>query len=441
MKHIGLLCPPTTGHLTSMCSLGRELRQRDYQVTLFGLPDVEEKIAQFCLGFDGIGFQKIETPDFPKGSLDDFLAQNSKLSRLRAFFFTITWAQKATKIMLQEAPEVIHKTGVDFLLIDQITIAGGTIADYLQLPYVTICSALPLNPEIEVPPYFTSWEYRDVWWARQRNRLAYSLLSFFTYPVWKIVTQHRQQWELRPYRKFTEVNSSLAQICQLPQILDFPRKEQSQNFYCVNAFRDFSVKPKAEIVNETFPFDQLSNLPIIYASLGTLQNRLFDVFHTIAKACQHLDAQLIISLGGGANPEDLPTLPGSPLVFKLVPQLELLRRTTLTITHAGQNTVLESLACGVPLVAIPITNDQPGVAARIAYTGVGEVVPINRLNVTNLKAAVDNVFHEERYRMRASKFASAIQDSKGLKAAVDIIEQLMLFDSSKVFEKAHPNSG
>lgn len=60
----------------------------------------------------------------------------------------------------------------------------------------------------------------------------------------------------------------------------------------------------------------------------------------------------------------LPELPGNPIVVNYAPQLELLKIADLTITHAGVNTTLESLSNGVPLVAIPITNDQPGVAAR-----------------------------------------------------------------------------
>jgi len=46
--------------------------------------------------------------------------------------------------------------------------------------------------------------------------------------------------------------------------------------------------------------------------------------------------------------------------------LELLKQTSVCITHAGLNTVLEALTQDVPQVAIPVTNDQPGVAARIA---------------------------------------------------------------------------
>jgi len=39
-----------------------------------------------------------------------------------------------------------------------------------------------------------------------------------------------------------------------------------------------------------------------------------------------------------------------PLVVEYAPQLELLAKARLTITHAGLNTVLDSLSNGVPLV-------------------------------------------------------------------------------------------
>jgi zeaxanthin glucosyltransferase len=120
-----------------------------------------------------------------------------------------------------------------------------------------------------------------------------------------------------------------------------------------------------------FSWEALNGKPLIYASLGTIQNQQLEVFIRIAEACAHLDAQLVIALGGGGSPEALPTLPGDPQVVGFAQQLELLQRAALTITHAGLNTVLESLRCGVPVVAIPIANDQPGVAARVAWSGCG----------------------------------------------------------------------
>ena len=59
------------------------------------------------------------------------------------------------------------------------------------------------------------------------------------------------------------------------------------------------------------------------------------------------------------------------------------KRASVCITHAGLNTVLESLAQGVPQVAIPVTVDQPGVAARIAEKKTELFVPLKKLTVSH----------------------------------------------------------
>lgn len=145
----------------------------------------------------------------------------------------------------------------------------------------------------------------------------------------------------------------------------------------------------------------------------------------IAEACHGLDVQLVIALGGGCTPESLPDLPGSPLVVGLAPQLDLLQRSTLTITHAGMNTTLESLSNGVPMVAIPIANDQPGVAARIAWTGTGEVVPLKRLSVSRLRRAIKQVLTEDSYKKNALSLQASIQRAGGARKAADIVEQVI----------------
>ena len=84
-------------------------------------------------------------------------------------------------------------------------------------------------------------------------------------------------------------------------------------------------------------------------------------------------------------------MPGNPIVVPVAPQLDLLSRAALTITHAGLNTVLESLSYGVPMVAIPVGNDQPGVAARIKWRGVGELLALKHLKAAKLRPLMDQV--------------------------------------------------
>jgi zeaxanthin glucosyltransferase len=93
------------------------------------------------------------------------------------------------------------------------------------------------------------------------------------------------------------------------------------------------------------------------------------------------------------------------------------------ITHAGLNTTLESLANGVPMVAIPVTNDQPGVAARIEWFGVGKRIPIAKLNVSKLSRAVREVLENPAYRVRAQELQSQIVAADGLETAANIVER------------------
>lgn len=78
------------------------------------------------------------------------------------------------------------------------------------------------------------------------------------------------------------------------------------------------------------------------------------------------------------------------------------------------------------MVAIPVANDQPGVAARIAYTGVGELVSLKELSVSKVRSAIGKVLTQESYKQRAIEMQEAIGRSGGVKKAADIIEQVVL---------------
>ncbi|MBV8828332.1 MAG: glycosyl transferase, partial [Acidobacteriaceae bacterium] len=93
--------------------------------------------------------------------------------------------------------------------------------------------------------------------------------------------------------------------------------------------------------------------------------------------------------------------------------------------HAGLNTTLESLAQGVPMVAIPIGYDQPGVAARIAYHGVGEFVEFDQLTVERLSELIQMVRRKPAYREKTRAFQNLIARRPGLEVAADVIEHAL----------------
>lgn len=413
MTHFGLICPATTGHLNTMLPLGKELQKRGHRVTLFGILDAKSKTLAAELEFQAVG-----ESEFPTGAIAESITQLGKLSGLAALQYTVNFLKDQAAVMLRDAPSAVKQAGVEALLVDQVSPEGGSVAEFLGIPFITVCSAVVLNREPSVPPYFKTWGYNLAWWARLRNRAGYTLLSRTVKPITEVINQYRQEWKLPPQLTSNDRYSQLAQISQQPAQLEFLRENLPQCFHFTGPYHS----PTGREVPD-FPYEKLTGQPLIYASMGTLQNRLLGIFKSIAEACNDLDAQLVISLGGSATPDSLGSLPGNPLVVGYAPQLELLQKASLTITHAGMNTTLESLNNGVPLVAIPIANDQPGVAARIVWAGAGELVPLARLTVPKLRNAVQKVLTEDSYKKNAVRLQEAIQKAGGVSRAIDIVEQ------------------
>jgi zeaxanthin glucosyltransferase len=158
--------------------------------------------------------------------------------------------------------------------------------------------------------------------------------------------------------------------------------------------------------------------------MGILQNGLPDVFRAIVAAvAAQKDVQLVLSVGDHVEPKQIGPLASNAILVKSAPQLELLKRASLCITHAGLNTVLEALAQGVPQVAIPVSNDQPGVAARLADKKTGLFLPPKELTASRLSFLLDEVLSNSTYRDNARCFQKVIAGRNGLSAAVDLLER------------------
>ncbi|HLZ86222.1 MAG TPA: nucleotide disphospho-sugar-binding domain-containing protein, partial [Puia sp.] len=115
--------------------------------------------------------------------------------------------------------------------------------------------------------------------------------------------------------------------------------------------------------------------PLIYCAIGTCSNAYLykERFQqTVINAMGMLpDYQLVIQ-GIEKEKFNYPgPIPGNVRIFKTVPQLELLQRARIFITHGGFSSIRESLFYGVPMIVFPGWHDQSGNAARVVYHGLG----------------------------------------------------------------------
>jgi zeaxanthin glucosyltransferase len=412
--HYGIITPPVAGHIHPFGALGRELIARGHRVTLLHMEDVRTRANE-----EGLEFGALGESDHPPGSLGRSLAELGQRKGLGALRFTIEAVRRTTEMICRDAPAVLEARGIDCLLVDQMEPAGGSVADHLRIPFVTICNALALNREPCMPPPFTGWKYTRSAWGRARNSAGYAIHDRLMAPVMKVVANWRKRWGLVPLRSADDSFSTLAQISQMTRGFDFPRERLPQCFTYTGPLR------RAGLQRAPFPWERLDGRPLIYASLGTLQHGKREIFARMAEACAPLDVQLVIAHNGGLSENDVAALAGRPVAVSFAPQREVLKRAALTLTHAGLNTVLDSLAAAVPLIAMPITYEQPAIAARLKASGAGLSIAPARLSAVNIREGILRILRDSSYRDRAQSAADEICEAGGVERAASVIESIV----------------
>jgi len=413
MSHVGIMCPNAPGHLNPMIALADALRTRGHRVTFFLLGDPPESVAT-------AGFQIVPLGGsiFPPDQYRAGLQQLGSLQGRAALKHTFAMSARAADAILEVGPTATRAAGITALLVDQASFPGGTVADELKIPFATVCNALLLHSEPAVPPFFTHWQPQDSWLARTRNRIAWAGLNRLYAPILARIQNQRRKLGLPIPPRIADAWSDRLQISQQPEVFEFPRHELPKHVRLVGPLRLPGGYPPVP-----FPWERLNGRPLIYASLGTLQNRIAGTFRVIAEACDGLDVQLVISTGHGVAPDTLGELPGHPIVVPYAPQLDLLRRSAVAVTHAGLNTVLDALSTGIPMMAIPITNEQPGVAARVAWLGAGEAITHKSLTPQALCGAVVRILSDPSYRAAAERIRDSIKTGGGAPRAAEMIEE------------------
>jgi len=173
-----------------------------------------------------------------------------------------------------------------------------------------------------------------------------------------------------------------------------------------------------------FPFEPLAREPVIYISLGTIKNQNLSFYRACFDAFRDHPAQFILSAGKRTDLAQLGPIPANFLVRNFVPQLEVLKRTDLFITHGGMNSVHESLWHGVPMVVIPQQEEQNLVARQVVKNGAGVALgdqpPMGQVSAGELRSAVDNVLANlDSHRAAAGTLRASFVEAGGYRRAAE----------------------
>jgi UDP:flavonoid glycosyltransferase YjiC (YdhE family) len=167
--------------------------------------------------------------------------------------------------------------------------------------------------------------------------------------------------------------------------------------------------------------DHSGKRPLIYVTLGTVVSnaRSLDI---LLAGLADLDADVLLTTGWQNDPADLSSIPANATVARFVPQNEVLRRSSLVVTHAGSGSTLGALAHGLPLLAVPHAADQFENAAAVAAAGAGRVVMPDELSVNAVREAADALLKDLAYRDAAHAIATEIAAMPDAAQVADQIE-------------------
>jgi zeaxanthin glucosyltransferase len=412
---IGFVSMPLSGHMNPMTALARKLQSRGNEVVFLGIPDAGPFVRAANLSFIPFGEK-----EYPLGFVPKAWGGVAKMHGLEVMKYSIQICPGLLQVGIDYLPEKIKEHGIDALVFDTVYFYLELVAIHMGVPYVQVYNILNLDSSGATPHGFFSWPYKTTQEALDKNVEGLQIVGKLFVDVVSVAKPYAEKIGLEvDWENPNSTASKLAIVSQLPKEFDFPNIPWLPQFHYAGPFHDGAGREPVP-----FPWEKLSSEALIYASLGTLVNGLEDIYRTILKAVGPLqNVQLVLSVGNNLNPADLGPIPENTIIVPSAPQVELLKRSVLCITHAGLNTALESLAAEVPMVAIPIGYEQPGVAARIAYHGVGEFVEVEDLTVERLSDLIRRVRENPVYRERAHYFQKVISQARGLDFAASTIEQ------------------
>lgn len=404
-RHIAIIAPPTAGHINPLVALGTELTATGAKVTVVHMAEAASLVPE-----SAVGFAALEHEDDCQGRLAAYVSKLAKPSGFIGLPRMIRGTASMTGLLLAALPAALSRLRVHAVIADSVEPAGALVARHLGLPFVTVVTGLPLLREPSVPPPFVGWEYRPDTVGRHRNAGGYAVSDWLMRPITRKVCAYARLWGLDPDPRHQW--SDRLQIAQCPARLDFPRTALPPSFRYGAPWR----LPEPEAI---LPADD--DRPLIFCSLGSLQGARQSLLAAMTYACAAVGARAVVAHGGGLSDSDAKSLPGDPLVRAFWPQTKILPLCSAAILHGGFNTVLDALAAGVPIIAVPLAFEQPATAARLKRIGAGRVVTPAEAHAGGLEPALWTVLTDPGYSNAAQRLAADMVAAGGATGAAAMI--------------------
>ena len=399
MSKIVFLTPPAHGHLNPVLPVIQELVQRGEQVICYNNEEFRPQIEK-----TGAIFHAYPSTMLTATAISEVLADGN-LAKPHLLML------QAAEILTPFTVNALMQEQCDLVIFDSLAIWGKIASKSLNLRAAATISHFVFDlfsMNLSLAEYLTMMgqffsQVPNL--LRERRRLTKRFGK--AYP---------SEQPLFPMRDQLNIVFTARELQPASSIID--------DTFC---FVGPAINP--QVRSEEFPFDALGQKPIIYLSLGTVHHTNTAFYNTCFDAFADYPGQFILSVGRNTNIDELGSIPSNFIVRTFVPQLEILQRADVFITHGGINSVHEGLYYGVPLILIPHQFEQLLNARCVTARGAGLIIDEQlrqkKVPATRLRKALHEVLSSPHYTENAKEIQKLLRETGGFKQAADEIQFLV----------------
>jgi len=416
-----------SGHLNPTFKLSKALAARGHDVRYLGIADMRAPIEARGFAVD---------PLFPQLFPAGFLATEATLGTL-ARRRAITSRYRALLARLQAESPFSAAHTPSLLVVDVTQVHFALWARRAGIPFMHVNTSLPQTRDPGVPPLRSDSPYASSPLGRVKPALEWERflakrrLSARAADVGGMCPPYELARRAAP--SFGVPSSavddetvympqlrSVPELVLCPQAFDFPRARSPERHY-VESIDLTRSEPD-------FAWGGLSaDKPLVYCAFGgqryrsgdvqTLFRRLIEVFRGRPQW------QLLLAVGQHLGPDELDPLPNVAVVER-APQLAVLRRARMMITHGGLGSVKECIMNGVPMLGVPLDVDQPGNVARVVHHGLGLRADVRNTSVRSLRGQIDRLLGDTSFATRAKEMQARFEEDEAGHRGADFVEQI-----------------
>ena len=388
MAKIVFFCIPAHGHTNPTLAVVRELVSRGHQVWYYSYQLMRRKIEAAGATFVPCDDYDMEQHLSPKDSV--------RVGKDMAFSTKIL---VDTTLALDDAVcAEMERLRPDCIVADSMAVWGKAVALKLGIPFVSSTTTFAFNRHSA---------------KIMKQGLGDLFKMLFAMPE---VTKHIKRLQAKGY----PVNNILD-ILQNDDnthtiVYTSPQFQPcSETFSHRYAFVGPSIRPVST------PFEKKRE-KLVYISMGTVNNDMLPLYQRCIAALGDTGYQVVLSVGSLVPLEAFGPLPSNVALYPTVDQIALLEKADAFLTHCGMNSVSEGLYFGVPLILLPQTSEQKGVAERVRQLNAG--ILLEKTTPEAIRAAVDTALSDPHYKKNALAIGEGFRNCSGAKGAADKIESV-----------------